>query len=553
MDCNGYTSLAFSKPYCVVIGYGRDLAVWDNPFFGVRMTKSNVKMFSIGTALLLACGAYAQVTVDAGIQKQLIRGYGGINIPEWQGYDMSDADVSKAYGNGPGQMGLSILRIFVNDVQNSWSQAIPTAKKAQALGATVFASPWAPPAAIRITGGGGKYSIANSNFTAYAKHLNDYAKYVKGQGVNLYAVSIANEPDYASDWTYWSTEQVRLFAADYGHLITETKLMSAESFQFKKDIYNAILNDSKALANIGVFGTHLYGTQVSAYPYALLASKGGGKEMWATEHYTESANDANLWPMALDVGSTIHNAMVEGQFNAYVWWFVKRDYSPMKKDGTISKRGYMFAQYAKYVRPGYHRVEATKQPQTNLFVSAYSGKDSLVVVVVNKNTSTKTSSFTIKGFKAGSYSKVTSSGTKNLSADGTGTVANDAFQATFDAQSVTTLVFKSTVPGSSAAVSSSVAPISSSVPLLSSSVAISSSAAAVSSSGTVSLLPSNSGLKFRSGKYQVYTLSGAVLGEVSLQSEKDIQTQIRLLTQKPGTYILKSGKNDQTYRINLEN
>lgn len=523
------------------------------------MTKSSVKVFSIGTALLLACGAYAQVTVDAGIQKQLIRGYGGINIPEWQGYDMSQADVDKTYGNGPGQLGLSILRIFINDVSGSWSQAIPTAKKAQAYGATVFASPWAPPAAIRITGGGGKYSISNSNFAAYAKHLNDFAKYVKGQGVNLYAVSIANEPDYASDWTYWSTEQVRLFAADHGHLITETKLMSAESFQFKKDIYNAILNDPKALANIDVFGTHLYGTQVSAYPYALLASKGEGREMWATEHYTNSDQDANNWPNALDVGSTIHNAMVEGQFNAYVWWFVKRDYSPMKKDGTISKRGYMFGQYAKYVRPGYHRVEATKQPQTNLFVSAYSGKDSLVIVVVNKNSASKTSSFTIKGFKAGTYSKVTSSGTKNLSADGTGTVTNDAFQATFDAQSVTTLVFKSTVPGSSAAVSSSVAPVSSSVPAVSSSLkvsssaVVSSSAAAVSSSGTVSLLPSNSGLKFHSGKYQVYSLTGSVLGEVSLQSEKDMQAQIRLLTQKPGTYILKSGNKEQTYRINLEN
>lgn len=43
-----------------------------------------------------------------------------------------------------------------------------------------------------------------------------------------------------------------------------------------------------------------------------------------TEHYTDSKNDADLWPMAPDVAYEIHDSMVEAQFNAYVWWYIRR-------------------------------------------------------------------------------------------------------------------------------------------------------------------------------------------------------------------------------------
>jgi len=46
----------------------------------------------------------------------------------------------------------------------------------------------------------------------------------------------------------------------------------------------------------------------------------------------------------------------------------------MKEDGTISKRGYMMAHYSKFVRPGYVRVDATKNPTYNVYLSAYKNK-----------------------------------------------------------------------------------------------------------------------------------------------------------------------------------
>ena len=82
-----------------------------------------------------------------------------MNHPEWQSYngggDMKDNEIQTAFGNGANQLGLTILRIFVSDDKNAWKNAVPTAQKAQKLGATVFATPWNPPANIRHNGSGG--------------------------------------------------------------------------------------------------------------------------------------------------------------------------------------------------------------------------------------------------------------------------------------------------------------------------------------------------------------------------------------------------------------
>ena len=85
------------------------------------------------------------------------------------------------------------------------------------MGVTVFASPWEPPANLTESGGSnGKLHLPKSNYAAYAKHLNDFGTYMKNNNVDLYAISVQNEPDYASEWTYWSTDETTDFIANYG-------------------------------------------------------------------------------------------------------------------------------------------------------------------------------------------------------------------------------------------------------------------------------------------------------------------------------------------------
>lgn len=421
------------------------------------MNLKRLKLLScIPVMLLLAISGIAQnVTVNLSSEQQLMRGFGGINHPTWY-KDLNAAERELAFGNGPGQLGLTILRTFVSDKSNEWSLGLSTTKRAAELGALVFASPWNPPASMTVTVNGKKRINPNS-FAGYAKHLNDYVAFMKNNGVNLYAISTQNEPDYAHEWTEWSDLESVNFIKGYGNQIS-CPLMTPESFQYRKNIYDPILNDPAALANVKIFGTHLYGTAVKDFPYPLFQQKGSGKELWMTEVYTDSKNDANIWNLALDMAVHIHNAMVEGRFQAYVWWPLRRYYalihdgesghgsSSVAAAGTATKRGYVMAQFSKFIRNGYVRVDATKSPEANVYASAYKSKDSVVIVMVNTNTSSKTINISIPNITIKNISKITTSGTKNLSSEETVTFNEGSCSVTIDAQSITTLAGEYGIP-----------------------------------------------------------------------------------------------------------
>ena len=409
-------------------------------------------LFSMSTALPADTAFAANCTIDAGTTYQEIRGFGGINLPEWQAInlpagnsaDMTSAQLKKAFGNGDDELGLTILRIYISDDSNSWKTAVPAAKAAQEYGATIFASPWYPPASIRTGGSNSKYYLPSSNYGAYAKHLNDYIKYMEGQGIDLYSVSVQNEPDYAKDWTGWSTNELVSFLADYGDKVTagtNAKMMSPESFQYRKDFYNAILKNSKALANTDLFGTHFYGTSRNDMDFPALENS--GKDIWMTEVYVPDSNSsADLYPQALQVSENIHNGLVVGNMNAYVWWYIRRSYGPMKEDGNISKRGYCMAQYSKWIRPGAVRIGATEMPESNVLVSAYKNKDnSIAVVAINKGSGQVSENFSFKGVSSiSSVKSYRTSSSENIKSVNAATVSGSGFSASLPANSVTTFV-----------------------------------------------------------------------------------------------------------------
>lgn len=383
-------------------------------------------------------------TVNLGTTAQLIRGFGGINHPVWVG-DLTAAQRETAFGNGDGQMGMSVLRIWVSDNPNQWIREVETAKRAIALGAIVFATPWNPPSAMRESFGTNsdgtiKYRLKYSEYANYAKHLNDFIAYMKNNDIDLYAISIQNEPDYAKEWTWWTATEIVTFLKNNASAIN-CKIIAPESFQYTKSMSDPILNDATALANVDIIGAHLYGTTYANFPYPLFKQKGAGKELWMTEVYypNSNANSADILSEALETGQHIHSAMADAEFQTYVWWYIRRQYSPMKEDGTISKRGYIMSHYSKYVRPGYHRVDATKNPTTDVYVSAYKNGNDVVLVMLNKTTSSKTITVSIPNSKVSTWEKYVTSSTKNLAKE-TNVNGTTSFQVTLDAQSMTTFV-----------------------------------------------------------------------------------------------------------------
>lgn len=383
--------------------------------------------------------AASDVTVNLSAEKQVIRGFGGINFPTWID-DLTEPQRKTAFGNGENQLGFTILRIHVDENKSNWSKELATAKSAINEGAIVFASPWNPPTEMTETVNG-KKRLRYDKYEAYTKHLNDFVAYMKENGVDLYAISVQNEPDYAHEWTWWTATEILNFMKNNAGSIN-CRVIAPESFQYVKSMSDPILNDPKALENLDILGAHLYGTQVNNFPYPLFKQKGAGKDLWMTEVYVPNseANSADRWPEALEVAHSMHNSMVEAEFQAYVWWYIRRQYGPMKEDGTISKRGYMMAHFSKYVRPGYIRVDATKNPNTNVYVSAYKGDNKVVIVAINKGTSAVSQKFNIKDVTPNKISSWITDSKKNIAAGSAINVTGESFTTQLPSQSVTTFV-----------------------------------------------------------------------------------------------------------------
>ncbi|KRU15132.1 MULTISPECIES: glycoside hydrolase [Bacillus] len=419
------------------------MSIIKKPICTLLVCFTMLSVMFLGPGVTEVSAADANINVNA--ERQVIRGFGGMNHPAWIG-DLTGPQRDTAFGNGQNQLGFSILRIYVDENRNNWQREVATAKRAIEHGALVIASPWNPPSHMVETfnrNGASAKRLRYNQYAAYAQHLNDFVTFMKNNGVNLYAISVQNEPDYAHEWTWWTPQEILRFMRENAGSIN-ARVIAPESFQYLKNISDPILNDPQALSNMDILGAHLYGTQISQLPYPLFKQKGGGKELWMTEVYYPNSdnNSADRWPEALGVSEHIHHSMVEGDFQAYVWWYIRRSYGPMKEDGMISKRGYNMAHFSKFVRPGFVRIDATKSPEPNVFVSAYKGNNQVVIVAINKNNAGVNQHFVMQNGTASQASRWITSSNSNLQPGTDLNISGNQFWAHLPAQSVTTFVVK---------------------------------------------------------------------------------------------------------------
>jgi O-glycosyl hydrolase len=373
-------------------------------------------------------------TINLLDEYQNIRGFGGMNMPDWID-DLNADQVDKAFGNNPGQIGLNIMRIKVPNTESIFNIQVRAAKRAIADGAIVMASPWSPPASMKsnnsIVGG----YLKPESYGAFADYLLDFADFMEENGAPLYAISIQNEPDVTVSYEScdYTPTQMLNFIKEQGSKFGSINVIASESFHFDQSQTDPILNDADAVQYVDIIGGHIYGGGLADYPLA----RSKGKEVWMTEHYTESSHSGNDWPLALNVGTEIHNCMT-ANFNAYVWWYVRRFYGLIGDNGNITKRGYVMSQFSKFVRPGYKRVGVSTDAVSNVYISAYKTDSTLVVVAVNRNTGSTMVDFVIQNGTVDSLAAYTTSGSKDVENGGYYKVNGGAFSAELDGQSITT-------------------------------------------------------------------------------------------------------------------
>ncbi len=406
---------------------------------------------------LTVTAAAGTAVVDFGTPGQIIRGFGGSEA--WSSV-MPASQINALYGTASGDIGLSIMRLRVAPTTwnsmtktpdtTSWTAELTNGKMAQDLGATIFASPWSAPAAMKSNSNVNAGSLNTSSYSDYASYLEAYVNYATTQGVNLYAISMQNEPDWnpcptnCYESMLWTAAQMDTWVANNSSVLT-TKLIMPESLNFNPAMTDTALNDPNAVGHIDIVGGHIYGSTPSYYTLA----KSLNKDVWMTEHTINLATgETTTMSMAdaLTAAKDIHDSMSVGQYNAYVyWWMVNSSgnsfYSGLiDASANMTYAGKAMAQYARFVRPGYYRYDATANPATGVYVSAYGGSGHQVIVAINTNTSANTVSFTIQGQTVTSLTPYQTTSSTSVAAQSLVNVSGNAFSYALPAQSITTFV-----------------------------------------------------------------------------------------------------------------
>ena len=439
-------------------------------------TPTDTTTYSTATASvsLIVTAVASMATVDFGTAEQAIRGFGGAY--PWAPSTMPSATISALFGTTGTDLGLSILRLHIApatwDSTNKtadtsvWTTELSNGVLAQQAGATVFASPWSAPASMKTNGSVNEGSLSTSSYADYAAYLKAYVNYAASQGVNLYAVSLQNEPDWnpcdpsgtdegptgkdCYESCLWTAAQFDAWIAGNGSVLTTgtnpVKLMMPESYSFSSAMSDTALDDSAAEPYISIIGGHLYGSA----PYYYTKAKDKGKEVWMTEHYLSPISGSTPEIAdAIALAEELHNSITVGQYNAYVWWgsSATNPYSAALIDDSNNPNyfGYAMAQFARFVRPGYVRVDATATPATGVYLSAYSGSDSsgnshFVIVAINSNTYATALPISIENATVTSLTPYQTTASGGLAAQSAVTVPGGAFTATLPAQSITTFV-----------------------------------------------------------------------------------------------------------------
>jgi len=314
----------------------------------------------------------SETSIDVNVNQtqQVIYGFGGADIVEWTG-DLTPDQRITAFSPVSG-IGLSIVRLRVPVDSTRFAEAKATVDVCKSFGGMAIATAWSAPAWMKTNNNtvGGK--LKTSSYHEFAAYLKSFNQAVGG----LAAISPVNEPNIQVNY-----ESMQMTATDVSDFVAEegdscgAPIMAPEPFNMDETFINTYLSNPVAKGKTRFVCGHIYG----ATPYVLSVDK----PVWMTEHFTNSNISGNDWQNAMSVAKEINDCMNAG-WGAYVWWYIRRSYGPMDENGQIQKIGYVIAHYARYIRPGFVKIDCTKNPEPYVYATAYKDSSKIVIVVINQ-------------------------------------------------------------------------------------------------------------------------------------------------------------------------
>lgn len=402
-----------------------------------------------------------QCTVDSGTVFQRIDGFGASSA--WESmWTTNQADMFFATNSGTGRgsdgtsfsytgIGLSLLRTRIapggSTIENSIMQM------AQALGAKVWSTPWSPAANFKSNGSttNGGFVGNTNNYQAYANQLAGYVVSMKKTyGINLYALSIQNEPD-ANVNSYescnWSPQEIHdfvpyLYNALVASNVASTKIILPESqnWQDYSNLTVTAMTDPNTASLVSIVADHNYDGMTG--PSSLIKNT-YGKTLWETEVALLSGSDSSIANGVYYAGR-IHLFMTSAQVNAWHYWWLLGGNSTGNEsltDGNNvpTKRMYALGNFSRFVRPNYYRINVANTT-SQLQISAYqdSVSSNFAVVAVNASPNQVMQTFNLTNFSAASVTPWVTSASLSLAGQPPVAVTNQSFSYLIPGMSIVT-------------------------------------------------------------------------------------------------------------------
>ncbi len=418
---------------------------------------------------------------------QRIDGFGASSA--WNGsWTAAEADVLFSTNNNISYLsgiyngaGLSLLRNHIIYANSTAATSTPTTvetsimQMAQARGARVWSAPWTPAAGFKSTNdiydtntatgngiNGGSYLGSGNNITNvnYASQLANYVVSMKNQGINLYAISIQNEPDAnvtsyeACQWTgaQFHDFVTNLYSALAASGVGSTKIIIPESQNWTdpRNLRGPAMTDPNVAAQVGIIANHNYVGDNSAGDQTVPAAINSyGKALWETEVALLSGSDPSI-ANGVYVAKRVHLFLTQAQANAYhYWWLVNSgNQGLLDTSAGPAKRLFTLGQFSRFVRPNFNRIDATSS-QPSAWMSAYKDSTSTAFAIVAINTNAATDiieTFNLTNFAASSVTPWITSGTLSLAPQTAVNLTNSSFTYVLPAMSVVTFAGQGNTP-----------------------------------------------------------------------------------------------------------
>jgi len=389
--------------------------------------RTSAKTLRRVTWLVAPCFLLAEVATDAVVVqtdalRQSIDGFGASSA--FFSRNISDTDAEFLFSTQTG-IGLSLLRVSIGH-QRPISPELTTAKKAHAWGARVVAAAWTPKPAWKTNGK--LHALPDAHlkpqyYPEYATFLGTFAESMRDAGVPLFALTPQNEPDYPAAWDgcLWTPSELATFIGK--HLGPElerrgldVKIVAPDTASFHKarEFSEALLSDADAKRYLGALSTHPYGR----IQWGWLLNELHRLPLWQTEYSQErvGAPPDPTMDSALAMARMLHDHLTALSVTAWYYYNLtaveanyhrdtKRQNPALIQDGVRFKRAYALGNFAKFVRPGFRRVEATPEPRANVLVAAFKGDTRLVIVALNEEPTPTNQTFRIQGRLDGTLTK----------------------------------------------------------------------------------------------------------------------------------------------------